>query len=599
MSLNLRNRFLLPTIAALVLAFGIYLGVTTHKAGSALEASMHEEMEQAGQLVAGQVTSWLEHRDQDVARWAEMPLIRLAAIGLGSEDDATDLLRAIAKHADDYEGLHLVGPTGVAMASSVDGMPGNLDVSGREYFQECLRTGKPSYSSALASKVTGEPIVVICHPVLTAAGEPTGAAVLGVVDLGHFTAGLIDPIRIGETGYAYICAADGAFLAHPKQELILARKITEWEFGRHLLAQGSGHHEYEFNGVRKQAAFRTEPTLGWLVAVTVDNAQIYAAAESMRNFGILLTVVSVLGISLIVFLVARSVTGPIGTMISDLNAGSQQTSAAAAQISNAAQTLAMQSSDQAAAVQQTSASLEEMTASVNNTASAAASCQQIMKKTATSVDGGLASMQAMVEAIGRIKGSADQTAHILKTIDEIAFQTNLLALNAAVEAARAGDAGKGFAVVAEEVRNLAQRAAESSRETSRLIGVSITHAEDGVRITDETRTAFEETADNARQVARQVDLIAAAAKEQAIGIGQINQAVEQLDQNTQGAAATAEESASAAEELNAQSLQLNAIVGRLHGLVMGAGSGKPVRSGLTDQWLHAQADSGAPRPQRA
>ncbi len=448
---------------------------------------------------------------------------------------------------------------------------GTLDVSDRGYFQECKRTGRPSYSPALASKVTGEPIVVVCHPVPGANGAPSGAMVLGVVDLGRFTKNLIDPIRIGATGYAYICGPDGIFLAHPKNELILKKRITDWDFGSKLLAMKEGRLEYEFNGVRKQASFVTEPKLGWLVAVTIDNSQIYAAARQMRMFGILLTVLSVLGVATVIFFVARSVTGPVNAMIDDLNAGSQQTAAASAQISDASQTLAMQASDQAAAVQQTAASLEEMTANVSSSSEAAGHCQELMRQAAATVETGLQSMQEMVEAIGRIRGSADQTAQIVKTIDEIAFQTNLLALNAAVEAARAGDAGKGFAVVAEEVRNLAQRSAESARETSRLIEESVAHAANGVQVTERTREAFEATAENARKVSVQVDMIANSAREQSTGIGQINGAVEQLDRNTQGAAATAEESASAAEELNAQSEQLHAVTDRLYALVTGAG----------------------------
>ena len=231
---------------------------------------------------------------------------------------------------------------------------------------------------------------------------------------------------------------------------------------------------------------------------------------------------------------------------------SGQIAEASNQISQGSQALAESSTNQAAALEEIAASIEETTAMGDENNSNAQQAKDLAENTRKSAERGMGSMRQLSSAIEKIKLSSDNTAKIVKTIDEIAFQTNLLALNAAVEAARAGDAGKGFAVVAEEVRNLAMRSAEAAKNTANLIEGSVKDAEAGVTINQEVLANLQEINENVNKVSEVMNGITSGTEQQREAINQVNHAVEQVNQITQQVAASSEESAASAEELMAQ-----------------------------------------------
>jgi methyl-accepting chemotaxis protein len=136
-------------------------------------------------------------------------------------------------------------------------------------------------------------------------------------------------------------------------------------------------------------------------------------------------------------------------------------------------------------------------------------------------------VDAAAKQITDLGSQSEEIGKIVVVIDDIAAQTNLLALNAAIEAARAGEQGRGFAVVADEVRGLAERVTDATKEIAGLVdniqkGVAesikaveggSTEVEVGVKLAEEAGEALGRIMNSVESVAGQIEEISASTEE--------------------------------------------------------------------------------------
>lgn len=250
-------------------------------------------------------------------------------------------------------------------------------------------------------------------------------------------------------------------------------------------------------------------------------------------------------------LLANRFIRPLDSKVATLGTSTDRFMETAERLTETSHSMADDTSAQAAALEETVSSLNEMSSRMKQNAENARKANHLLKTEAA------ANFQLIVERMALMEkamygsvSASEETAKVVKTIDEIAFQTNLLALNAAVEAARAGEAGAGFAVVAEEVRNLSMRAAEAAKTTQDLIENSSEKITEATMLFTQTSDAMTAMSEVSKRVAGLIKETALASQDQAEGINQINHAANEMNTIIQRTAAAAGDTAAAAEKMN-------------------------------------------------
>jgi methyl-accepting chemotaxis protein len=266
----------------------------------------------------------------------------------------------------------------------------------------------------------------------------------------------------------------------------------------------------------------------------------------------------------------------------------ETTASAAIQISSTADTMATSAQEQSAQTEEVASAIEQMartvTENANNaqqTANVARQNREIAKEGGEIVELTVSKMSDIARVvkesadnIEKLGESSKQIGEIISVIDDIADQTNLLALNAAIEAARAGEQGRGFAVVADEVRKLAERTTEATKQIAEMIkGIQRdteiavrmmqngnTEVTNGIQLADKAGAALKEIVDSSQHLLDMISQIATANEEQAATGEQITKNVAMISEVAQDSSRRVTEIAHSAEDLSRLTDELRELV---------------------------------------
>jgi methyl-accepting chemotaxis protein len=305
------------------------------------------------------------------------------------------------------------------------------------------------------------------------------------------------------------------------------------------------------------------------------------AASFDINLIVAVLIVSILAAAVLAGLLTRRLRKQIGATVGEVQSSS-------AELQTTANQQAVGAKEQATAMNEISTTITELLATAQQIAESAQRVAGVADQTADAGLAGRSTVAAAQESMTEIRRQVDAIVNhmlelgdksqrigsVLDIVSELAEQTNILAINSTIEAAGAGESGKRFAVVADEIRKLADRVAESTKEIRDLIDVvraavntTVMATEIGSKAVDAGSTQVEGVASSFEQIvglvtttteaAREIEL---STKQQTTAVEQVNLAVANVAQTTRDTEASSGQTLQTASQLRQLSTKLRGLV---------------------------------------
>ena len=312
---GLQAKIIVPTLAAIIISMTLASYFSYRKSSEELLKGLINCSQNLVSAVSKGLSTYISDIKNITLSQSRSPnIITMFSSSNPSEDIKRAAFTSLTELKDfdaSIQAATLLNSQGDMVLSTDSQTTGNF--SERDYFKQAMK-GEASISEPLMSKVTGKPVFLVAAPIKSS--EKIVGVLYARVDLSKFSEEMIVPVKIGQTGYAFLIDKSGMVFSHPNKDLILKYNISDQDWGKKIISNDKGVADYSFQGIPKSTIFIKEKITGWTVAVTVNDTDIDLSSAAVRDTTLAYSFGGIVLVSMIIIFVVRNVIKDLSLNVS-------------------------------------------------------------------------------------------------------------------------------------------------------------------------------------------------------------------------------------------------------------------------------------------
>ena len=311
--MSLRLKIQVPILVLLCLVFGVSGYITYTDSANNLRVALVDTMEGEANALVRAINSMGVTALANIGRVAEndgitgfyLQDVRNKSIGLS----LTRTLKRIASSYPDFERLSLMDTKGFVVASSDESTIGT-DFSSRNYFQAAMQD-KPFLAPPYKSAFNGKGVMAAAVPVKRD-GAIVGVAYC-ILSLEQLYTNSIEPVRVGQRGYAFILGTNGLIAAHKNADWVQNDSLHSMPYYKEMAsATQKGIKDFIGNTGAHVFNYHAKDALSGVTAVIqAEYDDVFAGMAGLRNTAILSACAGIALCGLLIFFILRPVLGAV------------------------------------------------------------------------------------------------------------------------------------------------------------------------------------------------------------------------------------------------------------------------------------------------